>query len=236
MPGAGNNVFLMPGGNYAVTDPQTTTVDSLVVAASATLDITGGTFTISNATGYDTNAGTTKVEAGAMLDILPGAMTNSGRMIVAGALDLNNTTINAGTLTNSGMVFATGGGTTTFDGTSITSTNGSVVVDAGSTLDLEYTTATGGALSNAGNVNVTGGNTSTLQSTSVTNTAMMVATNSTLNVQNTTITGGTLTNDGSVDVTGRPAPSIVTMTNSGGRAAQIRLALMVTASSACHPY
>ena len=87
---------------------------------NATLDITGGTFTITNATGYQANAGTTKVEAGATLNVLPSTLANSGTLTNLGSLDLNNTTITAGNLSNNGTINIQNGGASTFNSVTLT--------------------------------------------------------------------------------------------------------------------
>ena len=128
-----------------------------------------------------------------------------GLTVDAGStLDLNNTTINGGSLTGAGTVDVTGGATSTLSGASVTMTSGTVKVDAGSTLDLAGTAISGGTLNNAGTLDVTGGTASTFTGVGVTDTggALTVDAGSTLNLNHTTISGGTLSNLGTVDVTG----------------------------------
>jgi len=143
VPGASNNVFILPSGTSTVTDSQSTTIDSVVTAANATLNITGGTFTITNGTGSDANAGTIEVEGGATLNIL------------------------AGTLTNTGTLEAATGGTLDLAGTSVTNTNATVTVASGSTFNLENATLTGGNLADSGAVHVALDGTSTLSGVTI---------------------------------------------------------------------
>ena len=99
-------------------------------------------------------------------------VTAGGLTIAAGStLDLDNTTIMGGTLSNSGTVDTTGGATSTLNGVSATDAGGIVIIDAGSTLDLSKTTISGGTLSNAGTVDISGGGISTLEGVSVGNEA-----------------------------------------------------------------
>ena len=147
VPGTGDNVFITPAGIYKVTTTQTTTIDSLVIASTATLDIASGTFTITDGTSSGALAGTIEVENGALLDFPSGTITHTGTLEAA---------------SGAGVVFA---------GVDVTNNGGTVIVDAGSTLDLASTTISGGVLNNAGTVDVTGGGTSTLTGVTLTNTS-----------------------------------------------------------------
>ena len=165
-------------------------------------------------------------ENGGIIDAIVQAAVSpptTGGMLTVDAgstLDLTNTTINGGTLSNSGIVDVTGGSVSTLNSVVITDTSAILMVDAGSTLALNHTTITGGTLNNAGTVDMNGGSTSTLNSIAVTDTSaiLMVEAGSTLALNHTTITGGTLTNAGTGDVTGGTISTLngVSVTNTGG--------------------
>ncbi len=157
VPGSADSVLITSAGTYTVTDALTTTIYSLATEANATLDITGGTFTITDGTGSGTNAGTIEVGTGATLDILPSTVANTGTLANAGSLYLNNTTISGGSLTNAGTVDVTGGGTSTFDGVGVTNSGGTGTVTGPLALDgngfssrpFESTTSTSVTLTTA---------------------------------------------------------------------------------------
>ena len=196
VPGAGNAVFITAPGAYTVSDLLDTTVFSIATSENATLDITAGIFTANAGTGTASNAGTIQVDGGALLEILPSTVTNTG--------SLNVST----------------GGAVNLDGTKVVNTGGVVNVDAASTIKLTNTTVSGGTLSNVGTVDVTGGSTSTLNGARVANTsgAVNVDAASALELVSTTITGGTLSNVGVVDVTGGTISTLegVSVTDTGG--------------------
>jgi hypothetical protein len=117
------------------------------------------------------------VQAPATPSTTPGALT----VDLGSTLDLNNTTITGGTLSNAGTVDITGSSTSTLNGISVTDTGASLTVDANATLDLNNTTITGGVLGNAGTVDSTGG-TSALNGVAVTNSGLLEATSGTLTI------------------------------------------------------
>lgn len=140
-----DDVFLSAGGSYTVTDVLNTTVSSLVTSSGAILDLSNGTFTVTNGTGAGANAGTINVGDGATLDVQPSSFTNIG------------------------SIDATATGTLVLDGVAFTNGNGSLSVDATSKLTLLGSAVTGGTLTNTGEVEVKSGAGATLSGVSVVN-------------------------------------------------------------------
>ena len=78
VPGASDDAILDAGGSsFTVTSAASETVDSLQLAANATLTITGGTFAAVAGTGAGANAGLILVGAGDTLS-LDGVVANGG--------------------------------------------------------------------------------------------------------------------------------------------------------------
>ncbi len=184
----------------------------------------GGTGTIATATGNTdstlngvTIAPATLVAAAVGTLDLTGTITNKGEIDAAlgGTLDLENATINGGTLGGSGTIAtATGNTDSTLNGVTIAS--GSKVVAAvgtldltgtitnkgeidaalGGTLDLENATVNGGTLGGTGTIATAIGNTdSTLNGVTIAAGALVAAAVGTLDLT------GTITNNGEIDAT-----------------------------------
>jgi VCBS repeat-containing protein len=104
-PGPADTAILdAPGtGAYTVTASAATTVTALQTAANATLDITGGTFTVTSGTGGGASAGAVTVETNTAF-ALSGAFDNTGQIDLNNANDSYNTDliIGAGGVTLSG--------------------------------------------------------------------------------------------------------------------------------------
>ena len=137
-------------------------------------------------------------ENGGIVDAIvqaSGSATVGVLTINAGStLDLQDTTIDGGTLGNAGTVAAIGRGISSLNAVGVTNTGGDETIDAGSTLDLSNTTIAGGTLNNAGTVDSTG--TSAFNGVVVTNSGLLKAASGTL-----TIDPGALTNTGEIDAT-----------------------------------
>ena len=102
VPGSSSQLQIYSGANILVTLQESNEVDSLVMAAGATIDITSGHFIIDNVAAGSTNAGSIQVESGTTL-YLAGGLTNTGTLALYG-----------GTLqTYSHVVSLSGGGTIT---------------------------------------------------------------------------------------------------------------------------
>ena len=100
-----NDILITASGTYVVSSFQDETIDSLTMAAGATLDIGGGTFTIDNGTVSGTTSGTIDVAAGATL-VLDGTFRNAGTInVLGGTIDLS------GTISGTGMDEIGSGGT-----------------------------------------------------------------------------------------------------------------------------
>jgi phospholipase/lecithinase/hemolysin len=111
VPGAGDDVAIDATGTYTVTVSASRTIRTLKTVSTATLAVTGGTFTITNGTGAGANAGTIRVSNGANLAI-GGTFDNSGKV------QLNATSSNTDliivsnvTLSGGGIVALNAGGT-----------------------------------------------------------------------------------------------------------------------------
>ena len=127
-----DNVLITQGGVYTVSSFADQTINSLVMASGATLDIIGGVFTIENGTFFANTSGTIEVNAGATL-VLDGEVDNAGTIeAVGGTIEL------LATLTGSGANLISSGGTliVAFGGVSDPVTifsGGTEIVDSGGT-------------------------------------------------------------------------------------------------------
>ena len=109
VPSTGDDAAIGVPGTYTVTSAIDETVNSLTTISTATLDITGGTFTIENGTGTGSNAGLIEVD-------------------VSGTLALNGGTFTGGTITDNGLVESTA--SATLDGVGV---SGAGSIDVGTT-------------------------------------------------------------------------------------------------------
>ena len=126
-------------------------------------------------------------------------------------LDLNNTTISGGALSNAGTVGVTGSSTSTLKDVSVTDNGATLTVEATATLDLSNATITGGTLGNAGTLDST--ENSALDGVAVTNSSLLEVTRGTLTIDPSEVTNtGTLeaTTGGTLDL------QSVAVTNTGG--------------------
>ena len=105
VPGSTSQVRILSGANILVTQQESNEVDSLVLAAGATIDIASGRFVIDNAAAGSTNAGTIQVESGNTL-YLAGGLTNIGTLGLYGGI----------LQTYSRVVSLSGGGTVLLQG------------------------------------------------------------------------------------------------------------------------
>jgi hypothetical protein len=104
VPDANHEASIAAAGTYTITSPSDVTVAALNIAnKTATLSITGGTFTATNGTGADVNTGIIAVQNGATL-VLGGTITNNGTIAAAGTLKLE------GAVTGSGKTKISGTG------------------------------------------------------------------------------------------------------------------------------
>ncbi|MGH6683417.1 MAG: hypothetical protein ACRECA_05745, partial [Pseudolabrys sp.] len=211
----------------SITSSGTVNIASLAVSSGATLEITGGNFSIPTSTNARplSNAGTISIDAGAALVVgetgLVGAVINSGTLHVNGGtlslidltvnnagatvqvdstsfLTLADATISGGSLSNDGTLSSSGA--SELDGVA-TSTSNLLKVTAG-TLTIHQ-----GSLANTGSGELlaTGGGTLALQSVTVTDDAgatVQVDSTSFLTLADATISGGSLTNAGTLSSIG----------------------------------
>jgi hypothetical protein len=113
VPGPADVAILGALGTYTVTSSADATVDMLTTAAGATLDIAGGTFWALAGTGPGATAGKIEVADGASFEV-GGLVRNAGIIGLNSTGDPTKLIINkAVTITGSGLVFNTGGGTLT---------------------------------------------------------------------------------------------------------------------------
>ena len=112
VPGAADDAILDAAGllNYTVTSAVSETVNSIQTAKTATLDITGGTFTASSGTGSGANAGAITVETNTIFSVT-GTLNNSGQITINNTNNSYNTDMVIGaagaTLTGGGAVTLT---------------------------------------------------------------------------------------------------------------------------------
>ena len=124
------DILIDAPGTYSVTSATNVSIDSLLAASGVTLNITGGTFSLTTADSQPlSNAGTIVIGAGAELDVgeaafAPKSVVNTGTLQVNGTLNL----INLG-VTNSG---------------------GEIDAALGSHVNLERVTIKGGLLTGPG--------------------------------------------------------------------------------------
>jgi probable HAF family extracellular repeat protein len=91
-------------GTYTVTSPFDQTIESLTTIKTATLAVTGGTFTITDETGSGANAGTIAVSDGATLQVT-GTLNNTGAVTLNSTGDITSLAIDGSlTLEGSGQV------------------------------------------------------------------------------------------------------------------------------------
>ena len=91
-----DNVLITHSGGYTVSSFDDQTINSLVMAAGATLDITGGVFTIDNGTFFSNTSGTIEVSSGGTL-VLYGEVDNAGTIVASGGtIELSGTLTGAG--------------------------------------------------------------------------------------------------------------------------------------------
>ena len=140
VPTATTTALLNAAGTYTVTSSQNVTIDTLSSIATATLSITGGTFTVTNFTGQGPlglSGGTFNIGNStpniATLTQSGGELTGSATVTVTGPGAAS--TISGGTQSGSGITFAQHGATL----------SGSSGLDGGRTLQLGGTSTTSGA-------------------------------------------------------------------------------------------
>ncbi len=227
VPGASDNAILDAAGktHYTVAASTSETVNSLQLARTAVLAITGGAFTANNGTGGGANAGTIAVDDGAVFAV-GGARTFNN----TGAITLNS----AGGATEvkfEGNAALSGGGNITLSdnaantitgaaaGAFLTNVDNTItgagslgagqltlrnqaagVIDASGTNALILNTGAGGA-ANAGLIEATGTGGLLISGTNVNGTGgtILAGAGSSVTLQASTVTGGTL----STEVAGR---------------------------------
>ena len=182
VPLSSNPAVIDAGGTYTVTNSANELVTELITIATATLDITGGTLTLtgtgtSDLAGAVTNGGTIDVQNGRIE--FDNTLANPGRVNVgSGAfLDLNGGTVSGGTITDDGAVDVSG--TATLEN-GVALNGGALSIAGGATLKIEGTGAT------FSDVGVTNGGT------------IQVDQLLTLG-GGTAISGGTITDNGTID-------------------------------------
>jgi hypothetical protein len=153
VPTSTDNVILdAAGANYTVSSSADETVNSIQLAANATLSITGGTFTSTNGTGTGANQGLIAVSGGGIFAVGAGStVDNAGGTIAAGdgsIADMSGATLAGGTLqtTGSGVIYAG-----ILDGTaSAVANQGLVAIRDGSQMTIK------GSLQNSGTLSLQG--------------------------------------------------------------------------------
>ena len=133
VPGASDDAILdAVGSSFTVTSASSQTVNSLRLAANATLSITGGTFDALAGTGAGANAGVILVGANDTLS-LGGVVTNSGAITLNSPQATNNyaqLTLAAGvTLTGGGVINDAGQINAGAAGATITNLNNTILAD-----------------------------------------------------------------------------------------------------------
>ncbi len=101
IPGASDIALIDASGSYVVTSSTTNTVLSLAVAATATLDVSAGTFSVTSGSATGGLAGTVIVGDNANLD-LGGSIVNSGTISEQAATDATRIIITSAAATLSG--------------------------------------------------------------------------------------------------------------------------------------
>ena len=162
VPGLANTAAITLSGTYTVSSSEDETVYGLTTAIGATLDVTGGIFTITNGTGSGANAGIIEAGSGATL-MLDGDFSNTGRIkALGGTIELNNATVAGGYLRSLGsnaQIETTADSVDMIKGGANIVWGSTIDVTSGSTLTLRGDTIGLGALVNimsAGTVVVSG--------------------------------------------------------------------------------
>jgi hypothetical protein len=162
VPGSSDIAAITLSGTYTVSSSEDETVYGLTTATGATLDVTGGIFTITNGTGSGANAGIMEVGSGATL-VLDSAFSNIGRIkALGGTIELNDATVTGGYLRSLGsnaVIETTAGSVDMIKGGATIVWGSNIDVASGSTLTLRGDTIGSGALVNimsAGTVVVSG--------------------------------------------------------------------------------
>jgi hypothetical protein len=140
VPGSLDDAAIHPTDAATITSSVDETVSTLGLNSNATLDVTGGTFTILNGTGSDSSSGV--IEA-----------TGGGHVVTEGSID-----------NNGGVIAAFAGSVVTIDGGTIDNTNGGtanagLIKAIGSTavVNIENgATIIGGTIIDTGTINITG--------------------------------------------------------------------------------
>ena len=163
----GNSGTLASIGNSALSD--------VGITNSGTMEVTGGTLTISDPAGPTVNNSGTLEANGGELDITTEPVTNTGTLqaIDASILKLTSTTV--------------------------TNTDGIVHVELGSTLDFVGAAIDNGTLTNDGTFDSTGA--STMSGVGITNTGTMESTGGVLTIDSA-VSGPVLTNSGTLEANG----------------------------------
>ena len=163
--------------HYVVTTSTDVSIDSLLVGAGVTLNITGDLFSLTNADSDPlSNAGIIVIGIGAELEVgeadFHGTVVNTNKLDVSGGiLDLLNVTV--------------------------TNTGGIVEVDASSFLYLDRTSIAGGIVTVAGTLTSTGTSAINNASVSIGAAGLIEATGGTLTIDPSTVTNsGTIEADG----------------------------------------
>jgi fibronectin-binding autotransporter adhesin len=204
VPGLGDDAILDPSVTaYTVTSSQSTeigavTIDAATMAASITavLDITGGAFTVD---GPSSNAGTIKVEAGALLE-LKSALTNTGALSVTGSgvVDLVGGSISGGTVSIAAgaTLEATGGSSepSTIGGGAAVTGNGALLATNNTSVTLDNVTITNATLETSG-----GGAIGTQVGSDITFIGIAIGT-AAFPTTVTVVDGSTLTLQGTIDI------------------------------------
>ena len=150
VPNSTNIAAITLSGTYTVSSSEDETVFGLTTAIGATLDVTGGTFTITNGTGSGANAGIMEVGSGTL--VLDGDFSNTGRIkALGGSVELNNATIIGGYLRSLGSntpIETTADSVDMIKGGATIVSSSTIDVASGSTLTLQGDTIGLGAVVN----------------------------------------------------------------------------------------
>jgi len=163
VPGGASAVTIAAAGTkkYTVTTAADVTVYSVATAATATLNVTGGTLNLFDGTGSGTNSGVIKIEAGATLE-LAGSFdsTSSGQIVAesAGAqIDLEGASLDGGGLRIAGgATMDAAAGSSTVAGGTLTNAGTLQAIGAGALMISDAVTNTGTIQADGGNVAVLG--------------------------------------------------------------------------------
>lgn len=220
VPGQQNSVFIEKSGSYTVSNGTDATIDRIALAEGASLDLTGGTFTLLDGTALGGVAGSIEVEATATF-IASGAVSlqSSGNISLrSGAtFDLISASLTGGTISNAGSIDVSGA--SGFDSSAITNMSGGVVnIETGSTLDISNSTITGGAISINGSIVADGTMPTVLNGVTVSNGNLTVSEGAALDGSSATFTNLALHNDALIDFTGPNTLDAVGLDNANGKA------------------